>query len=172
VITTRVALGADHAGVELKQMLMYRLHEVGYLTVDVGTHGDTPVDYPDYAQAVARAMIDGQAERGVLICGSGIGASIAVNKIPGIRGGLCHDTYSARQGVQHDDMNVLALGESSRSTHPSGPPSMSCFSGWESTATRHHSFQAVTRCTTSIDSYSLLGYRSSGRIGSRYLSEC
>jgi ribose 5-phosphate isomerase B len=109
--TTGVALGADHAGVELKQLLMDRLHDVGYLTVDVGTHGDTPVDYPDYAQAVARAIIDvGQAERGVLICGSGIGASIAVNKIPGIRGGLCHDTYSARQGVQHDDMNVLVLG--------------------------------------------------------------
>ncbi len=79
--------------------------------IDVGTHSLDPVDYPDYAEAVSMAVLDGKAERGILICGSGVGASVAANKIPGIRAGLCHDTYSAHQGVEHDDMNVLVLGE-------------------------------------------------------------
>jgi RpiB/LacA/LacB family sugar-phosphate isomerase len=77
---------------------------------DVGTNSDAPVDYPDFAEAVAKPLRGGQAERGVLICGSGVGASVAANKIPGIRAGLCHDSYSARQGVEHDDMNLLVLG--------------------------------------------------------------
>jgi RpiB/LacA/LacB family sugar-phosphate isomerase len=78
--------------------------------VDIGTNSDDPVDYPDYAEALSQAVLDGRAERGLLICGSGVGASVAANKIPGVRAGLCHDTYSARQGVEHDDMNVLVLG--------------------------------------------------------------
>jgi RpiB/LacA/LacB family sugar-phosphate isomerase len=78
--------------------------------IDVGTMNDEPVDYPDFAEAVAKRLLDGQAERGVLICGSGVGASVSANKIPGIRAGLCHDTYSARQGVEHDDINLLVLG--------------------------------------------------------------
>jgi len=78
--------------------------------LDVGTHSTAPVDYPDYAEAVGNAVLDGRAERAVLICGSGVGASVAANKLPGIRAGLCHDTYSAHQGVEHDDMNVLVLG--------------------------------------------------------------
>jgi ribose 5-phosphate isomerase B len=78
--------------------------------IDKGTDSDDPVDYPDFAEAVAKVIVDGQADRGVLICGSGVGTSVAANKVPGIRAGLCHNTYSARQGVEHDDMNVLVLG--------------------------------------------------------------
>ncbi len=78
--------------------------------IDQGTDSDDPVDYPDFAEAVSQALLAGLAERGVLVCGSGVGASVSANKIPGIRAGLCHDTYSARQGVEHDDMNVLVLG--------------------------------------------------------------
>ena len=78
--------------------------------IDVGTHDPAPADYPDQAEAVGRAVLDGRAERGVVLCGSGVGASVAANKLPGIRAGLCHDLYSARQGVEHDDMNVLVLG--------------------------------------------------------------
>ena len=83
---------------------------MGFDVVDVGTHSTEPVDYPDFAQAVGEAVLDGRADRGVLICGSGVGASVAANKLAGIRAGLCHDTYSAHQGVEHDDMNVLVLG--------------------------------------------------------------
>ena len=86
------------------------LREAGEEVVDVGTHGPEPVDYPDFAAAVGQAILDGRADRGVLICGSGVGASVAANKIQGIRAGLCHDSYSAHQGVEHDDMNVLVLG--------------------------------------------------------------
>ena len=106
----KTAIGSDHAGYELKTLLAKFLKELGDDVVDVGTHGPEPVDYPDFAEAVAKAILDGRAQRGVLICGSGIGASVAANKIHGIRAGLCHDTYSAHQGVEHDDMNVLVLG--------------------------------------------------------------
>ena len=106
----RVVLGADHAGYSLKSNLAEFLTELGYEFEDVGTCDESPVDYPDIAVALSRAIIDGRAERGILICGSGVGASIAANKIPGVRAGLCHDSYSAHQGVEHDDTNVLVLG--------------------------------------------------------------
>ena len=106
----RVAIGGDHAGFELKGSLGRWLEQAGHGVVDVGTDSPAPVDYPDIAEAVGGAVLSGQGERGVLICGSGVGACIAANKIPGIRAGLCHDVYSAHQGVEHDDMNVLVLG--------------------------------------------------------------
>lgn len=106
----RVALGSDHAGFELKRQLAAYLRELGHGVVDMGTHSTEPVDYPDVAESVAMALVDSRADRGILICGSGVGASVAANKVPGIRAGLCHDTYSAHQGVEHDDMNVLVLG--------------------------------------------------------------
>jgi ribose 5-phosphate isomerase B len=106
----RVVIGADHAGFELKEKLIAYVRELGHHVNDVGTDSTAPADYPDYAEAVGVAVRDDQADRGIVICGSGIGTSIAVNKLPGIRAGLCHDTYSAHQGVEHDDMNVLALG--------------------------------------------------------------
>ena len=106
----RIAIGADHAGFDLKQLLADYLRHRGHEVIDKGTDSDDPVDYPDYAEAVGQALLAGEAERGVLVCGSGVGASVSANKIPGIRAGLCHDTYSARQGVEHDDMNVLVLG--------------------------------------------------------------
>jgi ribose 5-phosphate isomerase B len=106
----RVAVGADHAGFLLKQALVERLRPSGHDVLDLGTDSADPVDYPDYAEAVGRAVLEGKADRGVLMCGSGVGASVAANKLPGIRAGLCHDTYSAHQGVEHDDMNVLVLG--------------------------------------------------------------
>jgi RpiB/LacA/LacB family sugar-phosphate isomerase len=106
----RIVIGADHAGFDLKQIIAGDLRRSGHEIIDKGTDSGAPVDYPDFAEAVGRAVLDGAAERGVLICGSGVGASVAANKIPGIRAGLCHDTYSARQGVEHDDMNVLVLG--------------------------------------------------------------
>ena len=106
----RIVLGADHAGFDLKQIIAAYLRYRGHEVVDVGTNSDDPVDYPDFAEAVSKVLLDGRAERGVLICGSGVGTSVSANKIPGIRAGLCHNTYSARQGVEHDDMNVLVLG--------------------------------------------------------------
>jgi ribose 5-phosphate isomerase B len=105
----QIALAADHAGFELKQLVKSRLlaeHEV----LDLGTHSTAPVDYPDFAEAVALALNQRRAERGILICGSGVGVAVAANKIPGIRAGMCHDHYSAHQGVEHDDMNVLCIG--------------------------------------------------------------
>jgi ribose 5-phosphate isomerase B len=105
-----VAIGADHAGYALKQDLLASLRSGGQAVEDLGTHSPEPVDYPDVAEWVARAVLTGAAERAVLICGSGVGASVAANKFAGIRAGLCHDTYSAHQGVEHDDMNVLVLG--------------------------------------------------------------
>jgi ribose 5-phosphate isomerase B len=105
-----IAIGADHAGFALKQKLGDYLHELGHAVIDLGTMNQDPVDYPDYAEAVGKAVLQGQAERGVLICGSGVGASVAANKLPGIRAAVCHDTYSARQGVEHDDMNILVFG--------------------------------------------------------------
>jgi len=106
----RLVLGSDHAGYELKQELIEYLRALRHEVVDVGTHSTAAVDYPDYAEAVAGALRDGRAERGVLICGSGVGACVAANKVPGIRAAICHDSYSAHQGVEHDDMNVLVLG--------------------------------------------------------------
>jgi RpiB/LacA/LacB family sugar-phosphate isomerase len=106
----RTVIGSDHAGFELKILLGEFLRGKGHEVIDVATYNSDPVDYPDYAEAVDQAILAGRAERGVLICGSGIGASVADNKICGIRAGLCHDTYSAHQGVEHDDMNVLVLG--------------------------------------------------------------
>ncbi len=106
----RVALAADHAGFELKRQLAEAVAALGHEVLDLGTDGPAPVDYPDFAAAVGRAVREGRAERGVLICGSGVGAAVAANKVPGIRAGLCHDTYSAHQGVEHDDVNVLVLG--------------------------------------------------------------
>jgi RpiB/LacA/LacB family sugar-phosphate isomerase len=106
----RIAIGADHAGFQLKEILAADLRDRGEQVLDVGTHSTAPVDYPDYAEAIGMALQEGRADRAVLICGSGVGASIAANKLPGIRAGLCHDTYSAHQGVEHDDMNVLVLG--------------------------------------------------------------
>jgi ribose 5-phosphate isomerase B len=107
----RIVLGADHAGFEMKQDLLGYVRGLGHETLDVGsTSASAPDDYPDFAAALGAAIRDGRAERGILICGSGVGASVAANKIPGIRAGLCHDTYSAHQGVEHDDINVLVLG--------------------------------------------------------------
>lgn len=105
-----VAIAADHAGYDLKQELIPALRTLGQELEDLGTHTPEPVDYPDVARRIARAVTSGAVERGVLICGSGVGASVAANKFPGIRAGLCHDTYSAHQGVEHDDMNILVLG--------------------------------------------------------------
>jgi len=106
----RIAVGADHAGFDLKQIIAAYLRHRGHEVVDAGTNSDDPVDYPDFAEALSKMLLDGGAERGVLICGSGVGASVSANKIPGIRAGLCHNTYSARQGVEHDDVNVVGLG--------------------------------------------------------------
>jgi ribose 5-phosphate isomerase B len=106
----RVVLGSDHAGFVLKQHLLDEVRKLGHEALDVGTHGPEPVDYPDFALAVAEAIRSGKADRGILLCGSGVGASVALNKVPGMRGAVCHDTYSAHQGVEHDDMNVLVLG--------------------------------------------------------------
>ena len=107
----RIVVGSDHAGFEMKKKIVARLLEEGDLeVVDVGSYDTEPVDYPDFAEAVGLAIREGRAERGILVCGSGVGVAVAANKIPGIRAGMCHDTYSAHQGVEHDDMNVLALG--------------------------------------------------------------
>ena len=106
----RITIGSDHAGFELKQVLTGHLKQNGHQVVDVGTHNTQAVDYPDYAEALALSVLRGNSERGILICGSGVGACVAANKIPGIRAGLCHDSYSAHQGVEHDDVNVLVLG--------------------------------------------------------------
>jgi ribose 5-phosphate isomerase B len=106
----KVVIGSDHAGFQLKNAMGDLLRSMGNDVLDVGAFNENPSDYPDFAEAVGRAVLDGKAERGVLVCGSGVGASVAVNKLPGIRGGMCHDTYSAHQGVEHDDINVLVLG--------------------------------------------------------------
>ena len=106
----RIVVGADHRGYCLKDVIAQQLRAAGHEVLDVGTNGDESVDYPDLALAVAKAIRNGQAERGVLVCGSGVGAVVAANKIDGIRAGLCHDTYSAHQGVEHDDMNLVCIG--------------------------------------------------------------
>ncbi|HLX12082.1 MAG TPA: ribose 5-phosphate isomerase B [Bacteroidota bacterium] len=106
----KLALAADHAGFEMKELLRAELQKDGHEILDLGAHDTTPSDYPDFARALGVVINSGKAERGIFICGSGVGASIAANKIKGIRAGLAHDTYSAHQGVEHDDMNVLCLG--------------------------------------------------------------
>ena len=106
----RIAIGADHAGFELKELIVEDMAQAGHEVLDKGTHNTAPVDYPDYARSVAEAVLSRDAERGVLVCGSGVGACVAANKLAGIRAGVCHDVYSAHQAVEHDDLNVLALG--------------------------------------------------------------
>jgi ribose 5-phosphate isomerase B len=106
----KLVIGSDHAGFQLKVAIGDLLRSLGYEVLDVGAFNENPSDYPDFAEAVGRAVVDKKAERGILICGSGVGASVAANKIPGVRAGMCHDTYSAHQGVEHDDINVLVLG--------------------------------------------------------------
>jgi len=106
----RIAVVSDHAGFPFKDEVIRIVREAGHEPVDLGTDSSASVDYPDFAEKLGLAITAGQAERGVFVCGSGVGASIAANKIPGIYAGLCHDVYSARQGVEHDDMNVLCLG--------------------------------------------------------------
>lgn len=106
----RIAVGSDHAGYDLKERLASWLAESGHAVYDLGTHSSDPVDYPDYAAAVAQAVLDGRADRGIVVCGSGAGASIAANKFNGIRAAVAHDAYTARQMVEHDDVNVLCLG--------------------------------------------------------------
>ncbi len=106
----RLVIASDHAGVLLKQQVADYLRARQQPIEDLGTDSEKPVDYPDYAEAVGRKLLEGEADRGILICGSGVGASVAANKIPGVRAGLCHDHYSAHQGVEHDDMNVLVMG--------------------------------------------------------------
>jgi RpiB/LacA/LacB family sugar-phosphate isomerase len=110
LIIMRIALGADHAGFELKQHVLAFVRELGHEAIDLGTNGPSPVDYPDFAAAVGLAVRDKKADRGVVVCGSGVGACVAANKLRGVRACVCHDTYSAHQGVEHDDMNVLVLG--------------------------------------------------------------
>ncbi|MDO8804202.1 MAG: ribose 5-phosphate isomerase B [Elusimicrobiota bacterium] len=107
----KIAIASDHAGYPLKQTLVQHLRSLGYEIADLGTDSpDYPVDYPDFAVKACLEVLNGRAERGIVVCGSGVGACVAANKIKGIRAGLCHDTYSAHQGVEHDDINVLCLG--------------------------------------------------------------
>lgn len=106
----KLVIASDHAGFLLKEILREFLEKQNFEIFDAGTDGETTVDYPDFAEKVGAAIVSKEATRGVLICGSGVGASVAANKIKGVRAGLCHDTYSAHQGVEHDAMNVLVLG--------------------------------------------------------------
>jgi ribose 5-phosphate isomerase B len=106
----KLVIAADHAGFPLKEEVRGYLERLGHEVVDLGAYNTEPSDYPDFAEAVGKALAAGRAERGILICGSGVGVCVAANKMPGIRASMCHDTYSAHQGVEHDDMNVLVLG--------------------------------------------------------------
>ncbi|MPZ23715.1 MAG: ribose 5-phosphate isomerase B [Dehalococcoidia bacterium] len=106
----RVAVASDHAGFPLKPRVLHEIDGAGLEPIELGVFTTEPSDYPDAAAELATAILEGRADRGILICGSGVGASVAASKFPGIRAALCHDTYSARQGVEHDDMNVLCLG--------------------------------------------------------------
>ena len=108
----KIVIASDHAGFVYKNILLKDISDHGYEIADLGTYAETPPsDYPDHAANIANAIIAGQAERGIIICGSGVGVSVAVNKFKGIRAGVCHDTYSAHQSVEHDDANVLCIGE-------------------------------------------------------------
>lgn len=113
----RVAIAADHAGYEMKEFLARALAAAGHAVTDLGTHSTDPVDYPDYAVAVGKAITSGKVERGIIVCGSGAGAAIAANKIRGVRCAQAHDTYTARQAVEHDDANAIALGSRVIGTH-------------------------------------------------------
>ena len=107
----RVVIGADHGGYPLKAALIALLESLGHDVADAGAHGFDPADdYPDFAKAVAERVAGSDADRGIMVCGSGVGASVAANKVRGVRAAVCHDVYSAHQGVEHDDMNVLCLG--------------------------------------------------------------
>ncbi len=106
----KIAIGFDHAGFPLKQTVLDAVRNAGHEPIDKGTNSAESVDFPDFAEAVGRAIQSGEAERGILVCGSGVGACIAANKMKGVYASICHDTYSAAQGVSHDDMNVLCLG--------------------------------------------------------------
>jgi ribose 5-phosphate isomerase B len=106
----KLAIGADHAGYALKEEVRAYLEKLDHEVIDLGAYNAEPSDYPDFAEAVGRALMAGRAERGILICGSGVGVNVAANKMPGIRACMCHDTYSAHQGVEHDNMNLLVLG--------------------------------------------------------------
>jgi ribose 5-phosphate isomerase B len=109
-VIMKIAVGFDHAGFPLKQTILQTVREAGHEPIDMGTNSAEPVDFPDYSEKVGRAVQSGEAERGILVCGSGVGACIAANKMKGVYASICHDTYSAAQGVRHDDMNVLCLG--------------------------------------------------------------
>jgi ribose 5-phosphate isomerase B len=106
----RIAIASDHAGFALKQELLLHVSQLGHDVLDLGATSAEPSDYPEFAAAVGEALIASKVERGILICGSGVGVCVAANKMPGIRSAICHDTYSAHQGVEHDDMNVLVMG--------------------------------------------------------------
>jgi len=106
----KIVIGSDHAGFQLKNAMGDVIRSLGHSVLDVGAFNENPSDYPDFAEAVGRAILDGRAERGVLVCGSGVGVSVAANKLIGIRAAVCHDTYSGHQGVEHDNMNVLVMG--------------------------------------------------------------
>lgn len=106
----RISIAGDHAGFDLKKYIVSVLTTEGHEVQDLGAYDTTPSDYPDFAEALAKVVLDGGCDKAILLCGSGVGASVAANKIPGIRAGLCHDTYSAHQGVEHDNMNMLVLG--------------------------------------------------------------
>lgn len=109
-MSTRIVIGSDHAGLPLKLIVADELQKLGLEVQDYGAHANSSVDFPDFAEPVGRAIQNGEAERGILVCGSGVGMCIAANKMQGIRACVTHDTYSARQGVEHDDMNVMCLG--------------------------------------------------------------
>jgi ribose 5-phosphate isomerase B len=106
----KIVIGSDHAGFALKSKMGDVVRALGHDVLDIGAFNENPSDYPDFAELVAQAISDGRCDRGILACGSGVGVSVAANKIPGVRAAICHDTYSAHQGVEHDDMNVLVLG--------------------------------------------------------------
>src|SRR5580698_4426659 len=106
----KIAIASDHAGFPLKEEVREYVAKLGHEINDLGAYNTEPSDYPDFALLVGKALIAGEVERGILICGSGVGVCVAANKMPGVRAGMCHDTYSAHQGVEHDEMNVLVLG--------------------------------------------------------------
>ena len=106
----KIAIASDHAGFSLKELVRAHVASLGHEVQDLGAYNTEPSDYPDFAENVGKVLMAGQADRGILICGSGVGVCVAANKMPGIRAGMCHDTYSAHQGVEHDQMNVIVLG--------------------------------------------------------------
>ena len=140
-----VAVAADHAGYDMKQLLAAALAGDGHTILDLGTNSREPVDYPDFALALGTAVLQGRAERGILVCGSGVGACVAANKIRGIRAGICHDTYSGHQGVEHDDMNVLTMGARVIGIEPAVECSLAFLAARFSNEERHARRVAKTR---------------------------